>query len=148
MACPTVGDIRGKIVLFDRFDSGDPTLGLNFNRVNQRRDRPFPGISVCNLILGFDPWEFPSLEALDESIDSRLALARKQHKNEIIEVSFTGTVLKTRFRIPLFPKYVAKHTNQHAVDMIKADRRVLSRGIISLDFPTPELMELLLEGKK
>jgi 1-phosphatidylinositol phosphodiesterase len=42
--CPNLGQVRGKIVLFDRFGSGDRTIGLNFSLVNQRRDRPFPGL--------------------------------------------------------------------------------------------------------
>jgi hypothetical protein len=86
------------------------------------------------------------VKALCDSVDGRLALAKKI-EGEFIEIPISGSVLKSRWRIPLYPKSVARSANKHVVDLVKKDRDVLSRGIISIDFPTPALLDLLLENQ-
>lgn len=122
-------------MLFDRFDGRDVRLGLPYSMVNQRRERRYPGL---------DPWEFPSCASLWESIMDRLQLSTKL-TDTFVEIPVSGSVVKTSFKIPLFPETVAKYENGMLKSWLHSPERILGHGIVTFDFPTPKLIQDLFE---
>ncbi|KAL3897614.1 MAG: hypothetical protein SGCHY_003295 [Lobulomycetales sp.] len=146
--CPTVGQVRGKIVLFDRFDGNALIPCLDYNTVNIRRSRKWPSL---------DPWEFPSLASLEVldiplniygikvDIYERICLSR-MFRNQWFQIDLSGSVVKTFLKIPLFPSTVAGHENGAFCEMLttaQSCRDSLTQGIVVMDFPSPEILLLL-----
>lgn len=154
---PTLGEVRGKIVLLRRYEPSARLLGIDISPWEDNTtfwDKPGSAIDFYVQ----DNWKvFSNRDEKWDAIKNALNYANKRKSKEEIVLNFAsgvGTLCEKRNAlqelIPPTPHDVAEYVNKKLKDSLKKSISNLDRGygIIIMDFPPVDLIQDIINLNK
>ncbi len=127
---PSLGMVRGKIVLLRRFASENP-FGI------PATDWKSNGFHKANKIFVQDRYSLPDANSKWNTIEQAFLFSIEEKSNSRLHLHYTSGYLKGRFGIPDI-RSISTPVNQQLMDYLKTASHH-RHGFIVVDFMTPEL---------